>query len=243
MIEVHNVSKYYFRDKVLDDVSLTIPEGTQLGLIGPGGAGKSLLVKIITGLVKPDEGYVLVNGKNVHELNEVELSDLRKEIGMLFQNYALFDFLNVEDNIAFPLRRAGQLQESEIRERVDAMLEKVNLPGINQRFPNELSGGMKKRVTFARAVIAEPPIIFYDDPTMGLDPVTSSKIFIMLDEFRRLKNTTSICITHDITGAREICDRWAMLNHGQLVSTGTADEFASSDIPLVRQFWHGTLEE
>ena len=241
MIELHNVTKYHERERVLDNVSLVVDEGQMLGLVGPGGSGKTLLLKVLCGLVKPDSGSVLIDGVDITRISPVELSDVRKRIGMLFQNYALFDFLNVEDNIAFPLRRAGGMGEREILERVNELLERVNLPGINYQFPNELSGGMKKRVTFARAVIAKPPIIFYDDPTMGLDPVTSSKIFIMLEEFQRTQRTTSICITHDLLGARDICDEWAMIDEGRLVFRGDLSAVRASSDPFVTEFWDGAL--
>ncbi len=180
MIQVESITKYYLGRKVLDDVSFVIEEGTNLGLIGPGGAGKTLIMKIICGLVDPDDGRVLIDGVDPHTLSPTELADLRFRIGMLFQNYALFDFLNVSDNIAFPLRQEGKLAEDVIAERVTSMLSKIGLPTIGHQYSNELSGGMKKRVSFARAVIRQPPIIFYDDPTAGLDPVTSSKILSLI---------------------------------------------------------------
>lgn len=243
MIELKNVTKYYGRECVLNNVSLSVAEGTQLGLIGPGGAGKSLLVKILCGLVRPDSGQVIVDGIEVQTLNNIKMAEYRTRVGMLFQNYALFDFMNVEDNIAFPMRNARQLNEDEIQGRVSDILARVDLPNIRKNFPNQLSGGMKKRVTFARAVVNRPPIIFYDDPTMGLDPVTSSKIFNMLDEFKRTQNTTSICITHDLPGARDICDAWALLDKGRLIFYGTTEEIENSDDSFVRQFWRGTLDE
>lgn len=242
MIELRNVTKFYGRERVLDNVSLVVPEGTQLGLIGPGGSGKSLLAKILCGLVIPDEGEVFVNGANVNRLTELELVEYRKSVGMLFQNYALFDFMTVEENISFPLINSGKFTAEEIREKVDTILGRVDLPTIHKNYPRELSGGMKKRVTFARAVVNRPPVIFYDDPTMGLDPVTSSKIFLMLDEFKKTQNTTSICITHDLLGARDICDSWALLDHGKVVFQGTTDEMEHCETKFVKQFWHGTLD-
>lgn len=243
MIRVENVTKLYMGQPVLRDVSLEIPEGSNLGLMGPGGAGKSLLVKIICGLVKPESGRVLINGVDVFSLNEIELADLRFQIGMLFQNYALFDFMNVGDNIAFPLRRAGKLDEEEIGKRVQTMLKAVDLPTIAAKFPNELSGGMKKRVSFARAVVPEPPIVFYDDPTAGLDPVTSSKIFILLREMRDKRGVTSITISHDIEGIKDICDKFALLDRGRLVFHGDRKSIEDSEIPLVRQFWDGFSDD
>ncbi len=243
MIRIENVSKYHFGRPVLRNVTLEVPEGTNLGLIGPGGAGKSLLLKIITGLVAPDDGGTFVGGTHVQALGATELARLRFDIGMLFQNYALFDFMNVADNIAFPLRQQGKLEEPEIEAKVLRMLEQVDLPGIGHQFPNELSGGMKKRVSFARAVIPEPPIVFYDDPTAGLDPVTSSKIFLLLKKMRDERGVTSITISHDIEGIKEICDDFALLDRGKLVFNGSRDDIDESPIPLVQQFWQGFSDD
>lgn len=242
VIEVRNLVKYYGRTRVLDDVSLTVPPGRQVGLIGPGGAGKTLMIKIMAGLVPPDSGQVFVDGKEVTGMGPIALAELRKQMGMLFQNYALFDFMTVEENIAFPLRQRGELPDEEIRRRVDEMLVAVDLPGIHKQFPNQLSGGMKKRVTFARAVIHDPPILFYDDPTAGLDPVTSSKIFILLERRKKERGTTSLVITHDILGVRDICDEFVMLDHGRLIFQGSRDEIEATKDRRVRQFWEGNAE-
>ena len=243
MIEVREVTKYYAGRPVLDGVSLTVKEGTNMGLIGPGGSGKSLLLKIICGLVHPDAGQVFIDGQDVHALSETELAELRFRIGMLFQNYALFDFMNVADNIAFPLRQEGKLSEEEIAHKVEQMLESIGLPGIGHQYARELSGGMKKRVSFARAVIPEPPIIFYDDPTAGLDPVTSSKIFLLLEQMRDALGTTSITITHDIQGVKSICDDFAMLDRGRLIFFGSREEIERAPLHLVRQFWDGFSDD
>lgn len=239
MIAVEGVTKYYLNERVLDDVTLRVPEGHNLGLIGPGASGKTLLTKVITGLVEPDAGRVLVDGVDVHRLNKVELGRFRLKFGMLFQNYALFDFMTVGENIAFPLRREGGRSEAEIGERVAGLLEKVDLPGIENLEINELSGGMKKRVSFARAIVRNPPILIYDDPTAGLDPVTSSKIFILLKDIRDRFGTTSITISHDLAGMREVCDLWAMLEKGRLLFFGTAEEIERCQDPHVRDFWEG----
>lgn len=243
MIVVENVTKYYEGRPVLENVSVEIPEGTNLGVIGPGGCGKSLLLKIICGLVKPDKGRVEIDGVDVHKLKETELADLRFRIGMLFQNYALFDFMNVADNIAFPLRQAGETDEDEIKRRVQEMLNAIDLPKIGHQYGRELSGGMKKRVSFARAVIRRPPIIFYDDPTAGLDPVTSSKIFLLLRDIRDNYGTTSVTISHDIEGIKEICDNFAMFDRGRLVFHGTRAEIEQTEIKIVRQFWDGFSDD
>ena len=243
MIEVQGVTKLYAGRPVLKDISLVIEEGTNLGLIGPGGCGKTLLLKIICALVKPDAGRVLIEGVDVHKLDETQLAELRFKIGMLFQNYALFDFMNVADNIAFPLRQEGKLGEDEIGRRVQDILNKIGLPRIGHQYARELSGGMKKRVSFARAVIRQPPIVFYDDPTAGLDPVTSSKIFLLLKEMRDSLGTTSVTITHDIEGVKEICDNFAMLDRGELIFFGSKVEIEQTPISLVRQFWDGFSDD
>jgi phospholipid/cholesterol/gamma-HCH transport system ATP-binding protein len=162
---------------------------------------------------------------------------------MLFQNYALFDFMDVGDNIAFPLRQVGGFSEEEIQRKVAEQLEIVGLPGVARNYANELSGGMKKRVSFCRAVIAEPPILFYDDPTAGLDPVTSSKIFIHLRRMQQRGGTTAITISHDIEGIKEICDHFAMLDRGKLIVHGTPEEIDNCDVPLAQQFWQGVSDD
>ena len=239
MIVVEGISKYYLGRPVLEDVSLTVPNAVNVGLIGPGGAGKSLLSKVITGLVKPDAGRVLIDGEDVTAMQEIELARLRAKIGMLFQNYALFDFMTVGENVAFPLRQEGGHTEEQIRARVASLLAEVDLPGTDHLQVNELSGGMKKRVSFARAVVRNPPILIYDDPTAGLDPVTSSKIFNLLAAIKEQQGVTSITISHDLVGMRDVCDRWAMLDAGRLIFAGTADEIARCEHPLVREFWQG----
>ena len=243
MIRVENITKYHQGRIVLDDVSLTIDEGSNVGLIGPGGAGKSLLLKIICGLVTPDAGKVFIDDTDVHSLSTTELADLRFRIGMLFQNYALFDFMTVAENISFPLRQEGGYSEAEIDDRVEQALHDISLPGIGHQYPRELSGGMKKRVSFARAVIRRPPILFYDDPTAGLDPVTSSKIFILLQKMKTEGGVTSVTVSHDIGGIKPICERFALIEEGRLLFTGTESDFDTCDNPTVSQFWQGYSDD
>ncbi len=238
-ITIDGVSKRHAGQYVLHDVSLEVPEGTYLGLIGPGGAGKSLLLKIVAGLVEPDAGEVWVRGQNIHELNATELADLRFHFGMLFQNYALFDYMTVAENIAFPLRQEGELSDSAIDDRVGAILDEIGLPEAADQFPNELSGGMKKRVSFARSVIRRPPLLLYDDPSAGLDPVTSSKIFRLLRKLRDEYDSTAITVGHDLRGIEAISDRVAMLDEGELRFDGTIEEIESCSDERVRTFWQG----
>lgn len=243
MIRVENITKYHEGRPVLDNVSMTIEKGENIGLIGPGGAGKSLLLKIICGLVTPEKGKIFIDDIDVHSLKATDLADLRFRIGMLFQNYALFDDMNVADNIAFPLRQVGGFTEEQILAKVDQALLDISLPGIGHLFPNELSGGMKKRVSFARAVIRQPPILFYDDPTAGLDPVTSSKIFILLKKMQTEQGVTSVTISHDIEGIKDICDRFVLLDQGAVVYAGTSQEMETCELPIVNQFWHGYSDD
>lgn len=239
MIRAEHISKRHAGEWVLRDISLEIPKGCYLGIIGPGGAGKSLLAKILTGLVEPDEGKAFIDGHDVHSLDAAQLAELRFDIGMLFQNYALFDFMTVAENIAFPLKQSGNLVKAEIQRRVNRMLDRIGLPHVGDRYPRELSGGMKKRVTFARAVIPKPPILFYDDPTAGLDPVTSSKIFDLLTTIKAEQETTGVTISHDVGGIREISDRVAMLERGELIFEGTIAEIDNCGDERVDKFWEG----
>lgn len=239
MIEVDAISKRHQGESVLRDVSFTVPEHCYLGLIGPGGAGKSLTLKIVCGLVEPDAGSVQIDGTNVQELGEAQRDDLRLQIGMLFQNYALFDFMTVSENIGFPLRQEGELAEREIEERVGDLLEEIGLPHAAEQYPNELSGGMKKRVSFARAVVRRPPILLYDDPTAGLDPVTSSKIFELLEKLRKNHGTTAITVSHDIGGIRRISDHIVMLDDGEVAFDGSVEAIEESADERVSEFWSG----
>ena len=243
MIRIENITKLHQGRPVLKNVTLTIDEGSNMGLIGPGGSGKSLLLKIVCGLVTPDEGKVFIDDIDVHSLSTTELADLRFRIGMLFQNYALFDFMNVSDNIAFPLHQEGGHTDEEIEARVKQALIDISLPGIGEQYPNELSGGMKKRVSFARAVIRRPPVLFYDDPTAGLDPVTSSKIFLLLQKMKTEGGVTSVTISHDIQGIKEICEQFALLDEGQLCFVGSGEEIEACEIPIVQKFWQGYSDD
>ncbi len=240
MIRLEGIHKQ-FKGPVLRDVSLDVPAGCIFALIGPGAAGKSVLFKIVAGLVEPDAGKVFVDEDEITALDALALNVVRRKIGYLFQNYALFD-MTVAENIAFPLRRLFDLPEAEIQERVAERLERVALPGTQQRIPASMSGGQKKRVGVARATIARPPIVLYDEPTAGLDPVTSQKIYDLIREEQRSGDTTVMVISSDVSGVLTIADRVGMLHEGRLVFDGTADEARSSEIPVVRQFVHGLTE-
>ncbi len=227
---------------VLRGVNLTVPTGCLYGLIGPGAAGKSVLLKMMTGLVTPDTGRVLVEGRDVHAMDELSLQEFRKRFGMLFQNNALFDYLNVRDNIAFPLRRMTNAGELEVQQRVAERLKVVSLPGFEDRAPAGLSGGQKKRIGVARATVVDAPIVLYDEPAAGLDPVTSQRIFELLRREQRAKAATVVMVSSDLDRLLTVTDRVGMLYRGRLIFDGSTEEAKISRDPYVRQFVHGLTE-
>ncbi|MFW6087137.1 MAG: ABC transporter ATP-binding protein, partial [Myxococcota bacterium] len=213
MIVVDGVTKR-FKVPVLRDVSLRVPQGRIVALVGPGASGKSVLFKVMTGLMRPDGGRVVVDGEEVSSMGELALGRVRKRIGMLFQNNALFDHMTVGDNIAFPLRRLFSPAESEVHGRVAERLERMALGGFEARMPGGLSGGQRKRVGIARATITRAPMVLYDEPTAGLDPVTSQKIYNLIRDEQRADGSTVVVISSDVQGVLSIADRVAMLNRG-----------------------------
>ncbi len=239
MIEVDDVHVAFGDKHVLLGVSLQVPEGGVYALIGPGASGKSVLLKTLAGLIRPRRGRVLVRGEDVTKMDEAALAAMRKGVGMLFQNYALFDYMSVGENIAFPLRRLFDLTEDEIAARVAERLERMALPGFEGRAVGGLSGGQKKRVGVARATVSRPPLLLYDEPTAGLDPVTSRKIYDLIRDEQRSIGTTNVVISSDVAGLLPIADRVGMLHRGRLIFEGTVDEARASTIPEVHQFVHG----
>lgn len=240
MIRLENVHKR-FKTPVLRGLSLEVPKGGIYALIGPGAGGKSVTLKMIAGLVEPDSGKIYVDGQEITGLDAIAIMDVRKKLGMLFQNYALFD-MSVAENIAFPLRRLFNLSEAEIRDRVAERLARVALPGFEDRVPSSLSGGQKKRIGVARATVSRPPIILYDEPTAGLDPVTSQKIYDLIRNEQKAQGTTCMVISSDVAGVLTIADRVGMLHNGHLIFDGTTEEAKRSEIPAVKQFVHGLTE-
>jgi phospholipid/cholesterol/gamma-HCH transport system ATP-binding protein len=236
MIATDHLTLLYEGATVLEDINLSIPRGITVGLIGPAGCGKSILLKLLCGLLKPTSGKIHIDGEEITRKGEDALYEVRRKIGMLFQNNALFDYLTVGENVAFPLEQEGSYTPEAISELTAKALARVSLPGIEHKFPSEISGGMKKRVGVARATIARPPIVFYDEPTAGLDPVTSSRIFQMIREIQVSEGTTSIVVSHEIDGLRRICDRFAMIWKGRLVYEGPPEGLERCDEPAVRQF-------
>jgi phospholipid/cholesterol/gamma-HCH transport system ATP-binding protein len=247
VIQLRNLTKSVHqpgggRRVIVRDVSLTVPPACLYGLIGPGAAGKSVLLKMITGLLRPDRGDVQIGDDRVTESSELALQEIRKRIGMLFQNNALFDHLTVFDNIAFPLRRLYALPEDQVRERVAERLACVSLSGFEERMPAGLSGGQKKRVGVARATVTRAPIVLYDEPAAGLDPVTSQKIFDLLRAEQRASGATVVMVSSDLDRLLTVTDRVGMMYKGELIFDGTTDEARSCQEPRVRQFVHGLTE-
>lgn len=242
MISADDLDVSFGEKHVLRGVSLSVPAGSVYALIGPGASGKSVLLKTLAGLYRPARGKVTMQGRDVFSLDEDGLMALRRDVGMLFQNYALFDYMTVGENIAFPLRRLFELPESEIAERVAERLARMSLPGFEGRTPGGLSGGQKKRVGVARATVSRPKILLYDEPTAGLDPVTTQRIFDLIKEEREVMGTTNVVISSDVKGLFTIADHVAMLVRGRVVFEGTKEEALASTIPAVKQFVHGEVE-
>ena len=234
-IKLEHVTKSFDEHKVLDDVTLDVPEGTAFCLLGRSGTGKSVTLKHIIGLMRPDSGQVLVGGKDVASLSGRELAEVRRSMGFLFQNSALFDSITVGENVAFPLRRHTDWSDAKIRDTARARLADVGLDEDYGKMPAELSGGMRKRAGLARAMALDPKILLVDEPSAGLDPITAREIDGLLVDLKK-KGATIVVVTHDIPSARHIGDELAMLHDGRVVARGTAEEFDRSDDQLVRAF-------
>ena len=239
MIQLQDVHKSFGRKKVLQGFTLDVNEGETMVIIGYSGSGKSVAIKHIVGLLTPDRGTVFVDDEEVPRLKQQELYALRSHIGYVFQFAALFDSLTIGDNVAMGLRKLGTLTEEQIQERVHEVLDLVDLPNVTDRFPGELSGGMRKRVGIARAIAARPKYILYDEPTTGLDPVTSAVIDEMMIRMRERLGVTSVVITHDMRSAYRVGSRIAMLYNGQVRQVGTVEEIQKTRDPVVRQFVEG----
>lgn len=225
MIRLVNIEKSFGTKRVLKNLNLTVEDGETLAIIGGSGSGKSTLLKLLTGLLKPTSGELWINGKDVSRLSDEEMDEVRLHIGMVFQYSALFDSLSVAENVAFGLREHSDCSEEEIERIVKEKLEQVGLPGTGDMMPDELSGGMKKRVGLARALAFEPDILFYDEPSSGLDPVTTARIDDLIIETQKHVKGISIVVTHDMTSACHVADRIAMLWQGELIAVETVDKF------------------
>ena len=242
MISLRNVHKSFGTQKVLDGLNLEIPKGKITAVIGPSGEGKSVLLKHLIGLMQPDSGEVEVDGESILGLRRSQLNRIREKFGMLFQNVALFDSMTVFENVAFPLQEKTDLPADEIRRRVYLALEDVGLKNIENKFPDELSGGMKKRVGLARAVAPNPSIMLFDEPTTGLDPIIKRAIHQLIKDTHSKFGFTAVIVSHEIPEIFDVAQNVAMLFRGEILQHGTPEEIMNSDHPAVRQFVTGSLD-
>jgi phospholipid/cholesterol/gamma-HCH transport system ATP-binding protein len=238
VIEIENLRKGFDQQEVLKNVSLQLFKGENLVVLGKSGSGKSVLIKCIVRLLDPDEGSIHVLGENLSALNSENLGELRKKIGFLFQSGALYDSMTVRQNLEFPLRRIRkELTQSEIDEKVKEVLENVGLSDAIDKMPSQLSGGMRKRIALARTIVVDPMILLYDEPTTGLDPVTSDEISSLINVVQEKYKTSSLIITHDIECARATANRVIMLQDGEVYQEGTLEEFEKSADPIIKSFF------
>jgi len=242
MIQLTDLHKTFGRQNVLNGLSLTIPDGEITAIIGPSGEGKSVLLRHIIGLMQPDSGQITVDGENIVGIRRSEMNRIREKFGMLFQNAALFDSMNVFENVAFPLQEKTSLSKAEIRARVLSALEDVGLKNVEQKYTDELSGGMKKRVGLARALLLNPKIILFDEPTTGLDPIIKRAIHQLIRETHAKFGFTAVIVSHEIPDIFDIAQNVAMLFRGEILQFGTADEIRDSTHPVVKQFISGSLD-
>ncbi len=242
MIKINGLHKWFGSNHVLNDVNLEIRDGETLVIIGRSGVGKSVLLKLIAGILDPDNGQILVDGTDIVTLGASGLDAFRLRLGMLFQGAALFDSLNVRGNVGFSLYEHTRLSEPEIRKKVEEKLALVGLRNIQELMPAELSGGMKKRVGLARAICNDPKVILYDEPTTGLDPINSDVINNLILRMQKKLGVTSIVVTHDMTSAYKVANRIAMLHEGRIIGTGTVDDIRNTSDILIRQFITGTAD-
>lgn len=239
VISISNLRKAFGEQQVLKDVSLKLYKGENLVVLGKSGSGKSVLIKCIVRLLFPDAGKIDVFGKNIIELNTTELAAIRQKIGFLFQSGALYDSMTVKENLEFPLRRIRKnLSEKEMAEKINEVLENVGLADALHKMPSQLSGGMRKRISLARTIVVDPQILLYDEPTTGLDPVTSDEISSLINDVQKKYKTSSIIITHDIKCALHTADRIIMLTEGEVYKEGNIRDFENSDDAIIRSFFN-----
>jgi phospholipid/cholesterol/gamma-HCH transport system ATP-binding protein len=236
MIKIENISKAFGDFVVLKNVNLLIPKGETLVILGKSGTGKSVLLKIIVGLLEPDFGKLYINNENIINLNIQQLNQIRKKIGFLFQNAALYDSMSVKENLLFALRDIKSISSKEKQIKAEKYLDAVLLLGAMNKMPSELSGGMRKRVALARALVTEPAIILYDEPTTGLDPITTREISYLIESVQEKFNLTSIVVTHDLECAKIVSDKIAVLHNGEINFYGKFEEFDLSDVQIIKDF-------
>ena len=242
VISLQDLHKSFGGRPVLRGMSIDVEKGESLVIVGGSGTGKSVTLKHIIGLLRPDKGRVLIVDEDITAMKDVELNQFRRHFGMSFQEGALFDSMSVFENVAFPLRRHTKMSEAEIRARVEECLEDVHLHNVSKKRPSELSGGMRRRVGFARAISLKPDILLFDEPTTGLDPVISDVIADLILEMDQKLGTTTVTITHDMKVAFKIADRVAMLHEGCIIEEGTPEQFQASQNPIVQQFIEGRAQ-
>jgi len=242
MIRLQGVHKSFGDQVVLDGLDITIPAGQITAVIGPSGEGKSVMLKHMIGLLQPDSGAVEVEGESITAASRARLNSIREKFGMLFQSAALFDSMNVFDNVAFPLREKTRLSKEEIRNRVMSALEDVGLKNVEHKYTDQLSGGMKKRVALARALLLNPKIILFDEPTTGLDPIIKKAIHQLIRDTHAKFGFTAVIVSHEIPDIFEVAQHVAMLYKGKILQYGTTDEILHSEHPVVRQFISGSLD-
>ncbi len=243
MIDVLNLEKSFGEQKVLRGVNLSIRDGELMAIIGRSGGGKSVLLKTITGLLKPDAGSVIIDGVDVTRARGKDLDDVREKVGVLFQGGALFDSLTAFENVAFPLEERTKLGKAEIYKRVVMALEDVGLNNIEHKYPSEMSGGMRKRVALARALVTGPKVVFFDEPTTGLDPILLNTTHILIRQTQKKHGFTGIIISHDIPEIFDIVDRIAFLHKGEIRAVGTPEEMLTTNDPLVWGFVSGHVDD
>lgn len=236
-VEFKNVTKAFGKQVVLNDVSCKLPKGRTTVIVGPSGTGKSVFLKLLVGLLRPDSGSIFVDGVDITKLPQRDLFEVRKKFGMLFQDGALFDSQNVADNIAFPLRRHTKKKPAEIEAIVARKLEQVGLPGVQHKLPSELSGGMRKRVGLARALALDPEIVLFDEPNSGLDPVMSDAIDKLILKTGKETGSTFIVISHDIPGTFQIADYIVMLSQSRVIASGRVSDIQASENPVLQRFF------
>ena len=242
MIEVVDVHKKFSHQEVLNGVNLKIEKGQTFALIGGSGNGKSVLLKNIIGLMKPDKGSIIIGNDDITRLRGKKLRSIKDRLGIVFQFGALFDSLTIYENVAFPLKEKTRLNEAQIRDKVIKELDAVQLLGDRDKYPAQISGGMRKRVALARCLIMNPEIIFFDEPTTGLDPVIAKIIYNTIRALQEKRKLTALIVSHEIPGIFQIVDRVAMLHGGRIIATGTPEEIQSSNNPTVQKFLKGELE-
>ncbi len=241
MIEIRGLTKTFRSQRVIDDLDLSVVEGKITIVMGPTGTGKSVLLKHVLGLLRPDSGQILVEGQDIVDMGEAELTEVRKKYGVCFQDSALFDSMSVGENVGFPFTIHTDLTREQIAAEVSSLLREVGLAGIEAKMPAQLSGGMRKRVGLARALALSPKVLLFDEPTTGLDPVMTSAINTLIKQVQTRTGATSLVISHDIKGAFTLADYMALLYDGKIAFYGTPEDFRTTPDPLVRQFVEGRL--